>query len=96
MPGGPCVSSPCPPPVAERERNESQKSFAFDHFDCYLASDQFPYEIGEYDYTSPAKKMSNRAPAPTLPRDLCHETFDPKRSLGLLILVDVALFSPRA
>ena len=44
--------------------------------------------------TTPAlKKMSNRAPAPTLPRDLCHENFDPKRSLGLLILVDVALFS---
>ena len=30
----------CPPPVAERERNESQKSFASDHFDSDLESDQ--------------------------------------------------------
>ena len=71
-------------------------NFVSNHFDCYLASDQFPYEIGEYDYTSPAKKMSNRAPAPTLPRDLCHETFDPTRSLKLLVLADVSLFSLRA
>ena len=90
------MSSPCSPPVAERERNESQKSFASDHFDCDLASDQFPYGVGEYDYTSPAKKMSNRAPAPTLPRDLCHETFDPTKGIGLLVLVDVYLFSFRA
>ena len=42
-------------PVAERERNERQKSFASDHFDYYLASDRFSYGVGENDYTSPMK-----------------------------------------
>ena len=51
MPGGPCMSSPCSPPVAERERNESQKSFASDHFDCFFTSDQFSYGVGENDCT---------------------------------------------